>query len=247
MYMLSCNLQFIKGSSCKLQRPTQWRPLQAALGKKTLSHNDTSSDVKVKRGSNDKRWEVTVSQEICNKSNANTRDINLGDLDSSLARSVNFPMRRGHVQFDQMTTRDVAQNGGRSSAWNQSRTPSRIIASGLSSFTGSAKFNSSRNNSGQMFRVEGCTSQQSCRICSGVVTPREDVLERRPNSTVPDVTDILLERADTWRDRLRSPIDSDNPLTIAPKRFQPKEDWQSFKPKFTKPFTFSYFSNTTHK
>ena len=209
--------------------------------------NNHKSGVTLKRGIEGKNWEVSVSQEYWNENNSNDIGINLTDSQSRKAiASVHFPPIRSHNQVSN-TENGYTTQESHPTVWNRSQIPNHthVIASGLSSFTRSASYmyNSSRLNSGRLFRGDGCTSQQSCRICSGVGDPSmEPVLEHRQNSTgFPDMTDILLERADTWQDRL-----SPGTLTKAPGPFQPK-DWKSFKPEFTKPYTYSYFSNTTQK
>ena len=235
--------QYIKGSSCKLQRPNQRHQLHVALGRKMQPQNDQNSGVTIKRGGEGKNWEVMVSQEFWNDSNSR-KDVQLVDSQQKATSSVHFPPIRNRDESNLVNNTEKGKaQGSHPTLWNQSS----VIASGLSAFTGSAKFNSSRLDTCQIFRGDGSTSQQSCRICSGVGDPGiEYELEHRPNSTVfPDETDILLERADTWQDRL-PPVNL--PLITVPKPIKPRDQgWKSFKPEFTKPFTYSYFSNTTQK
>ncbi len=212
--------------------------------------NDQNSGVKVKRGGEGKNWEVTVSQEFWDDGNNSRKDVHLVDSQHKpTSSSLHFPPLKDHDEsnLEENTGNGRAHQGNHLTVLNQSS----VIASGLSAFTGSATFNSSRLDTSQMF-IGGdddgsISSQQSCRICSGVGNPGiEHELEHRPNLTgFPDETDILLERADTWQDRL-SPVKL--PLIAAPKPIKPREQgWKSFKPEFTKPYTYSYFSNTTQK
>ncbi len=202
--------------------------------------NDQNSGVTIKRGREGKNWEVMVSQEFWNDSNSR-KDVHLMDSHLKATSNVHFPPIRNHDEFNLVNN---TENGSKAhESYPIMGNQSSIIASGLSTFTGSAKFNSSRLDTCQIFRGDGSTSQQSCQICSGVGDQSmETVLEHRPNSTgFPDATDILLERADTWRDGL-APLNLDKPFA------RPKDQgWKSFKPEFTKPYTYSYFSNTTQK
>lgn len=239
--------QYIKGSSCKLQRPNQGRQLNVALGRKMQPQNDQNSGgVRIKRGGEGKNWEVTVSQEFWNDSNNSRKDVHLVDSHQRTSSSVHFPSIRNCDESNRESKAEngKAQQGNHLTVWNQSG----VIASGLLAFTGSATFDSSRLDTCQIFRDDDSNaSQQSYWICSGVGDPGiEHELEHRPNSTgFPDETDILLERADTWQDRL-SPVKL--PSIAAPKPVKLREQgWRSFKPEFTKPYTYSYFSNATQK
>ena len=201
--------------------------------------SDQNSGVTIKRGREGKNWEVMVSQEFWNDSNSR-KDVHLMDSQLNATSNMHFPPIRN---CDESNLVSITENGkayeSQPTVWNQSS----VVASGLSAFTASAKFSSSRLETCQIFRGDGSTSQQSCRICSGVGDQRmEAALDHRPNSTsFLDATDILLERADTWQDRL-PPLDSFTRPT------KPKDHgWKSFKPEFTKPYTYSYFSNTTQK
>ena len=238
--------QYIKGSSCKLQRPNQRRQLHVALGRKMQQpqSDQNSGGVTIKRGGEGKNWEVTVSQEFWNNTNNSKKDIHLVESQQKAAISsgVRFPLLRNRDGSNLEGDRERGKvQGSYPTGWNQSS----VIASGLSAFTGSATFNSSRLDTCQIFGGDdGSTSQQICRICSGVGDPgKERELEHRTNSTgFPDETDILLERADTWQDR---PLPAKLPLITAPKSIKPREEgWKGFKPEFTKPYTYSYFSNT---
>ena len=230
-----------------MQRPNQRRQLNVALGRKMQPQNDQNpGGVTIKRGEG-KNWEVTVSQEFWNDSNNNRKDVHLVDSQHKANSSVHFPPLR-KFNCDESALENNTENGkaggNHLTVWNQSS----VIARGLSAFTGSATFDSSRLDTCQIFQDDDSNaSQQSCQICSGVGDPGiEHELEHRPNSTgFLDETDILLERADTWQDRL-SPVKL--PSIAAPKPINPREQgWRSFKPEFTKPYTYSYFSNTTQK
>ena len=152
---------------------------------------------------------------------------------AKLNAAVYCPSARSHDQFT-LLHRTVIPHGDHRNA------PDRIIASGLSEFTGSARFNSSRHKGGLLtVGLDAYPLEEPYRISSGIASSTESVKEYGTKSTFPDATDILLERADTWRNTL-SHSDPNNPLTRAPKAFQPKT-WQSFKPEFTQPYRFTYF------
>lgn len=244
------NVQYIKGSSCKLQRPSQRpRPPNVALEERDLWNNNSSkySGIKITRGKANKKWEVMFGHDVWNENetDSNSRGADFRDSQTTLAKlnaAIHRPTARS---YDEFTLLHGQVNIGKQK-W--SRVSDHIIASGLSDFTGSARFNSSRLKSSQLLGPYSCPLQETCRICSAVakLNPTESVVERTPKSTFPDVTDILLERADTWRNK--SPpngIDLNDSLTKAPKAFQPKS-WQSYKPEFTQPYRFTYFLDNNH-
>lgn len=240
--LLSLRTQLVKGSSCKLQNPNQKQPLRMALGRK-LSNNCDARGVRFARGDG-KRWEVMFGDEMWDETNSNNnRNDNYRNSQSSMSKlnsAVHCPSARSQDQFNLL--HGMNHTHPAAGPWNPCRTSDHIIASGLSSFTGSARFNSSRYRSGNMFGVDMCPLQEGCWICSRGTSAKEGDPERNTNnSTFPHATDILLERAETWRDRL-SPIDLSNPLTRAPKAFQ-RKDWQHFKPEFTQPYRFTYFTD----
>ena len=178
-----------------------------------------------------------------NETDSNSRDADFRDSQTTLEKlnaAIHRPTARSYDEFTLLHGKVF--NIGKQ---NRSKVSNHIIASGLSDFTGSARFSSSRLKSGQFFGLDTCPLQETCRVCSAVakLNPTESVLERTPKPTFPDATDILLERADTWRNK-SSPngIDLNNSLTKAPKPFQPKS-WQSFKPEFTQPYRFTYYSH----
>ena len=226
-------MQVVKGASLKLQQPSQRRPLHIGMGRK-MSNSD-GRGIRFTRGDG-KRWEVMFENDLWDDAN-NNRSVGFMDSESSLARlnsAVHRPTTRSQDQFNLLH--------GKSSAWNRCKTSDQIIANGLSSFTGSARFNSSRLRSGHMFGSDMCPLQDGCWICtSGGANSKDGASEHKNHSTYPDTTDILLERADTWRDRL-SPV-ANHSLSRAPKTYQPKT-WQNFKPEFTQPYRFTYFNDS---
>lgn len=186
--------------------------------------------------------------DVRNEADSISRDVDFIDSQTALAKlnaAIHRPTARS---YDEFTLLHGKVNSNNIDQQSRSRISDHIIASGLSDFTGSARFNSSRLKNSQLFGLDTCPLKETCRICSAVAKPNqtESVLERTltSKSTFPDATDILLERADTWRNEI-PPIDLNNPLTRAPKEFQPKS-WQSFKPEFTKPYRFTYYLDSDH-
>ena len=199
------------------------------MGRK-MSNSD-GRGIRFTRGDGN-RWEVMFDNSAWDMTNVN-RSVGFMDSVSSLERlnsAVHRPTTRSQDQFNLLH--------GKSSELNRSKTSDQIIASGLLSFTGSSRFNSSRIRNGHMFGSDICPLQETCWICDSGGEKSKD--EHKNHSTYPDATDILLERADTWRDDCRpSPVNNYS-LLRAQKAFQPK-NWQNFKPEFTQPYRFTYF------
>ena len=185
--------------------------------------------------------------DVWNETDSNSRDVDFKDSQTTLAKlnaAIHHPTVRSYDDFSLLHGR-VNLNTGKQ---NRLKVSDHILASGLSDFTGSARFNSSRLKNGQLFELDTCPLKETCRICSALVKPNpiESVLERTTKSTLPDATDILLERADTWRNKSTpNGIGLNNSLTKASKSFQPKS-WQNFKPEFTQPYRFTYFLDNNH-
>lgn len=224
-----------------MQRPYHRQQVHVALGRKMILHKNKNSNVKFSKSEESKRWKVMFNQEVWNENgNGIKQAVGTDDAHSSLAKlnaAIHCPSARSHDQFHLLH----GKSNERLCAGSQCQSSDAVIARGLSAFTGSARFKSSRLKSGQTFEVGICPLQESCEVCLRIMNQKESLLERKPNSAFPDATDILLERADTWRGNL-PPVKMDKSLTKAPKAFQPK-NWQSFRPEFTQPYKFTYFTD----